>query len=224
MIVAYACYQARLIYLVIHSSNIYWIPTLCLHTPRLLKNKDEWERYGPCSHRSYSLLKIMLEDYRQIIKWEIEVCVLGHLIQKKRKTDKWRKVNIIKKCKTWPVKQRMDEWEFLTPKNQYVRTLLLQCFFAQECLLPSAAQANTPLFVKDQYKCYLLWRLLWLWPEIRVFCLFVCLIGVSLLIQCDNNWFRWTFRTALAIKLSLNYYGYHLLLVLSALIILSNEL
>lgn len=78
MIVACACYQARLIYLVIHSSNIYPVPTICLHTPRLWKDKDEWERYGPCFHRSPSLVKITLGDFRQIIKWEIKVCVLGH--------------------------------------------------------------------------------------------------------------------------------------------------
>lgn len=73
MIVAYACYQARLIYPVIHSLNIYSVPAICLHTPRLWKDKDEWERYGPCFHRSSSLGKIMLGDCRQIIKWEIKV-------------------------------------------------------------------------------------------------------------------------------------------------------
>lgn len=50
--VAYASYQARLIYSGIHSSNIYSVSTTCLHTPRLWKDKNESERYGPYSHRS----------------------------------------------------------------------------------------------------------------------------------------------------------------------------
>lgn len=66
MTVAYAYYHARLVYSVIYSSNIYLVSTSCLHTLRLWKDKNEWERYGPCSQTSFNLVKIMMRDYRQM--------------------------------------------------------------------------------------------------------------------------------------------------------------
>lgn len=64
--VRYAYYHTKLIYSVLYSPTIYLVSAPCLHTSRLWKDKDEWERYGPCSHTSFNLVKIMMRDYRQM--------------------------------------------------------------------------------------------------------------------------------------------------------------